>query len=701
MDVKDFQKDFLEEVKSAAAVDGEGSSAAFVSITADYLINAEVLPDFTPAFYVGAGKRNRKLRVDGYVLDDFDYTMTLVIADYSGNPNRDVLTKTAAGQIFDRLIFFIEEVYDNKYLKDIDISTSPADLVDLIRANKNRIRKYRLLLFTDGFISGRITSIPAKNIGEIPVECQIWDVDRIFRVCFSEMGRQNIEIDFKEYTPNGIPCLEANSANTDDYRSYLCIIPGSVLADVYDHYGSQLLEGNVRSFLSTKVAVNKKIRETILKMPEKFFAYNNGVSATAMDLIIESSEEGEYITYAKDFQIINGGQTTASLSNARYRDKADLSPVFVQMKLTEIDSNSDKAGDLIRNISKSSNSQNKVSDADFFSTHPFHVRMEQISRRLFAPAVGGAQYETKWFYERARGQYLQAQMRMKKSEKDKFVTQHPKKQVITKTDLAKVRNTWDCLPQLVSKGAQTNFIKFAEIIDEDWERSNTKYNEKYFKESVALMILFKTTEKLVTHQAWYEQGYRANIVTYSIALLGKLIKDQFPGYDLDLQLIWNRQEVLDVVTSELIVITKAVFLSITDPARETINVTQWCKRDACWDKIKACDISLNENIKKALSAKEEIKSAEKDARSDQKVASDLEAQEKVINAGMLFWQQVNDFSMRKKLHSPESIKAMRYALQMPNTVVSPYQSQKLLELLERAESEGFKYVEADREIVNR
>lgn len=151
-----------------------------------------------------------------------------------------------------------------------------------------------------------------------------------------------------------------------------------------------------------------------------------------MDLLIESTNEGKFITYARDFQIINGGQTTASLSNARYKDGADLSQIYVQMKLTEVDSNADKASDLIRNISRSSNSQNKVSDADFFATHPFHIRMEQISRRIFAPASGGAQYETKWFYERARGQYIQAQMHMTKAQKDKFAAQHPKKQVITK-----------------------------------------------------------------------------------------------------------------------------------------------------------------------------------------------------------------------------------------------------------------------------
>lgn len=318
-------------------------------------------------------------------------------------------------------------------------------------------------------MSNRISEIDAREFNNIPVECQIWDIDRIFRVCFSDLGRQDIEIDFKTYTGGkGIPCIEASSANTDDYKSYLCIIPGTALADIYDYYGSQLLEGNVRSFLSTKVAVNKKIRETILRIPQNFFAYNNGVSATAMDLLIESTNEGKFITYARDFQIINGGQTTASLSNARYKDGADLSQIYVQMKLTEVDSNADKASDLIRNISRSSNSQNKVSDADFFATHPFHIRMEQISRRIFAPASGGAQYETKWFYERARGQYIQAQMHMTKAQKDKFAAQHPKKQVITKTDLAKVRNSWSGIPHIVSKGAQTNFMKFAEIIDESW-----------------------------------------------------------------------------------------------------------------------------------------------------------------------------------------------------------------------------------------
>lgn len=692
MDVHDFHKDFLEEIKSTAATEGCGSNAAFVEIATQYLIGAEVLSDFTPAFYVGTGKNNRKIRVDGYALDEFDYCMNLVIADYSGDEDRETITKTMTNQLFDRLMYFVSESLDGKLYRDIEPSTPVSDLVELLRSQRNIIRKFRFILLTDGFISNRINELDSRECSNIPVECQAWDIERIFRVCCSDLGRQNIEIDFASYNNGaGIPCIEASSANTEDYKSYLCIIPGEVLADIYDSYGSQLLEGNVRSFLSTKVAVNKKIRETILRIPQNFFAYNNGVSATAMDLRFESTPEGKTITYAKDFQIINGGQTTASLSSARHKDGADLSKIYVQMKLTEVDIDADKSSELIRNISRSSNSQNKVSDVDFFATHPFHIRMEQISRKLFAPAAGGAQYETKWFYERARGQYTQAQMRMTKAQKDKFTTQNPKKQVITKTDLAKYRASWEQMPQVVSKGAQTNFMKFAEMIDEAWSKSDERFNDKYFKDTVALAILFKHTEWVVSHQPWFEQGYRANIVTYSISLLHFLIKQQYNNMDLDLQLIWSRQQIPDVVTNELVKITKFVFDTITDPGRKTINVTQWCKRDACWDEVKKCPISLSSSLEKALLSNDEQKHAEKDAKKDQKLNSDIEIQSQVINLGAEYWKKVYVFVLEKKVsHTPDQDRALNFAMQLPRKLPNPYQCRLLLLLLEEAEQNGFK-----------
>lgn len=692
MDAFEFQKDFLEEVKATAAVEGEGSSAAFVSIMTEYLINSEVISEFNAAFYVGTGSHNKNLRVDGYCIDELDFTFNLFIADYTGDENRERIIQSYVRTEFGKLIGFINDVYHYPALcRSIEESTPAADLIEQLKFHRERIRKFRLFYITDGFTSDRIKDLSADSIDGIPVELQVWDVERLFNVCCSDLGRQEVEINFKAYTENGIPCIEASATNSEDYKSYLCIIPGTVLADIYDTYGSQLLEGNVRSFLSTKVAVNKKIRATILSEPEKFFAFNNGVSATAMDLVIESTPDGKYITYAKDFQIVNGGQTTASLSNARFKDKADLKEIYVQMKLTEVDSNVEKATELIRNISRSSNSQNKVSEADFFSTHPFHVRMEQIANRLYAPAVGGAQFETRWFYERARGQYVQAQMHMTKAEKNKFVAQHPKKQVITKTDLAKVRNTWDGNPQVVSKGAQTNFMKFADVISDKWEQNDDVYNDKYYKEIVALMILFKHTEQFVPHQEWYEQGYRANIVTYSLALLHRLIKLQYKDSDLDLMIIWNKQAVPVEIDEQLKQITYYVYQQITDESRPTVNVTQWCKRDACWEAVKKnCKIQLTQSICSLLISNEENKRAQKTAKKDQSISSDLDVQKEVIGYGNEFWSRVYSFTITKRIGSPSIIVAIKVAMAIPNKLPNPYQCRQLLKHVDELKNNGFK-----------
>lgn len=690
MDVQEFRKDFLENIKAEAAAMGEGSCAAFVEDMAQYLVDAEVLPDFNPSFYTNTAGR-KKYRVDGYALDEFDFTMNLIIADYDGIEERS-LTKSAANIEFSRLALFVDQALNSNLYKEIEMSTPCADLVDLLRLNRDRIRKYRFLIFTDAEMSGLIITLDNIEIGGVAAECQIWDIDRLYRVCSSDLGRQDIEINFRDYTDEGIPCLEASSVATAEYNSYLCIVPGSVLADIYDQFGSQLLEGNVRSFLSTKVAVNKKIRETILKCPSMFFAYNNGVSATAMNVQIETTEKGRFIVAAKDFQIINGGQTTASLSNTRHKDKTDLRGIYVQMKLTEIDeSDPDCSTELIRNISRSSNSQNKVSDADFFATHPFHVRMEQFSRRIFAPAEAGAQYETKWFYERARGQYLQAQMRLTPAQKKQFALQNPKSKVITKTDLAKVRNTWDGYPQVVSKGAQTNFMKFAELIGDVWIEKDYVFNERYYTESVALMILFRHLEAMIPRQPWYEQGYRANIVTYSISLLRWLIKKQFKDMDLDLQSIWQRQSVPDAVTEALEIISEQVFLKITDSSRQTINVTQWCKRDACWASVQEININLPALFTSVLIGKTEMRAAERDAKQDQKIISGAEAQASVLEHNAAEWRKLSEFTAHKKMLTPDEITALKYACQIPSKIPSPYQSQRLLMLLERALSEGFKF----------
>lgn len=689
MDAQEFKKDFLESVKTAATVTGEGSCASFVEDMAQYLVDAEVLPDFNPSFYVGK-KGNSKYRVDGYAFDEFDSTMYLIIADYDGATSERRLTNTSAMQFFRQLKIFAETAITSTLYKEIEISTPCADLVDLLRSQSANIRKFNLIIFTDGDMSQAIKTVEIESINGVPVEGQIWDLDRLFRVCCSDTGRQIIEIDFTRYCGEGIPCLDASTVSTDTYSSYLGILPGTALADIYDEYGSKLLEGNVRSFLSTKVAVNKKIRSTLLSSPEMFFAYNNGISCTAMDVKIVDTGHGRFITYAKDFQIINGGQTTASISNARYKDKADLSKVFVQMKLTAIDETTqDEADDLIRNISRSSNSQNKVSEADFFASHPFHRRMEHISRHLFAPAAAGAQYETKWFYERARGQYLQEEMRLTPAKKKQFELAHPKNKVIKKTDLAKVQNTWRGYPQVVSKGAQTNFTAFADFIDDEWNKNETQFNERYFKSTAALVLMFQFLEREIPHQSWYEGGYRANIVYYTVALFHVLIKQQFPNKDLDLDFIWDKQNVPAALQTDLLELAMMVFLKITEEDRPVINVTQWCKREDCWKGVRTIKFPLNREIDNYLISCGEAKDEERKAKIDQKVTNGINAQVEVVNYPVAMWKKLSVFAANNQLLNPTDVLALKMACQMPLKLPNSFQCQRLLELLEKAKEEGF------------
>ncbi|WP_196479327.1 AIPR family protein [Dehalococcoides mccartyi] len=694
IELSEYRKSFLESAKARAAGKEDGAIASFIDEAASSLLEIGAIPDYELAFYTGTGQKNRKLRVDGYALDEYDWTASLFIADFSGEEESDTLTRTQAVQVLTRLEAFIEEAVYGNLSNQMEISRPAYDLLDMLRIHRTEIRKIRLFLLTDKIASERIESLPQNDFHGIPLEYHIWDMARFHRIYVSTSGRDELDINLCEYLPQGVPCLEAHSARTETYRSYLCVIPGIVLADIYDKYGSRLLEGNVRSFLNTKVAVNKKIRETILRYPEMFFAYNNGIAATATDVEVKDGNEGLFVTRVKDLQIVNGGQTTASISTARYRDKVDISKIFVQMKLTKIDP--EKADKIIPNISRSSNSQNRVSEADFFANSPFHIRMEQISRRMFAPAVGGAQYETHWFYERARGQYLQEQSRKTSTEKSKFQIQNPKVQLITKTDLAKYHNSWFGVPHKVSMGAQKNFLVFAERITDAWDKNDIDFNDIYFQESVALAILFRQTEKLVSIQSWYEKGYRANIVTYSIALLAYLIKKGFPDRSFDFHSVWEKQIIDGYLERQMTILAKSVFDVLTAENRGIQNVTEWSKREACWERVKGLQIQLLPEAENWLADKEDVRSLSRSAKKEQKVMNGIEAQIFVVNLGAQYWQDMLQWaSLKGLIASQEEQDMLTVATKMrpnslPNSLPNSYQCRRLQEIRNKMLSEGFK-----------
>lgn len=370
-------------------------------------------------------------------------------------------------------------------------------------------------------------------------------------------------------------------ASNSDYSAYMAIIPGNVLYQLYAEYGSRLLERNVRSFLQARGKVNQGIRQTLLKEPHRFLAYNNGISATAEAVeLTDLPEGGKGIKWVRDLQIVNGGQTTASIYQAVRKDKADVSNIYVGAKLSVVVP--ERVNEIVPLISRYANNQNKVSEADFSANHPFHIKIEQLSRTIWAPAVDGTQRQTRWFYERAQGQYLDAKGREPTPAKKKaFEAVHPNSQKFTKTDLAKFENTWNQLPHIVSLGAQKNFRDFTIRLA---KRGRFEVDETYFKRLVAKAILFRSAEQVV--QAQQFGGYRANIVTYTLAYLSYKT-----AQCVDLDAIWKQQEISPALQEAIAAVSRQVHQIIVNPP-EGRNVTEWCKKEDCWKTIQEFDIEL-------------------------------------------------------------------------------------------------------------
>ena len=692
MELEEYRKDYLETVKMLASAESDGTVSTFVNKVLTDLQDLNVITDYELCYSVGKYGR-KSYRIDAYSFDEYDCSMSIFIADFDGDNELKTITKTDAKFLFEKLSVLVDGCLHGHLCHELEISTPVYDLADKIINLNGIIRKYRLFIITDKEMSEKISTFSQSEIEGISVEYNIWDIQRLFRIMSTGDDHEPVEIDFTDFTSKGLPCLEASDVSTDDIQCFLCVIPGGVLADLYDTYGSRLLEGNIRSFLAFKGKVNKSIRKTIIgadgEDKRMFFSYNNGISATATSVTIDEESNGKYIKSINNLQIVNGGQTTASLSNVRFKDKVDLNGIFVQMKLTVIP-NHEQAQLLIPKISRGSNNQNKVSDADFFSNHEFNIRLQQISRRVYAPAVNGLQYETHWFFERTRGQYEQEQSKMSKSEKKKYQMQNPKAQKITKTEFAKYQNAWMEFPFFASMGAQKNFGKFANLIVDEWNKDDVQFNEQYFKDAIAVAILFQCIDGMVPKQNWYEKGYKANIVLYTLSYLHYLIRTQFKDCELDMRLIWDKQQVPDVISDEFVKMTKFVFDYITDEERPIKNVTEWCKKEQCWIELKSKNYSLNDEIRKVLITKDELKKKRMDNRKHQKVISGIQVQAEVVEKGQDYWLKALKWGRDKGVLTEVDSSFLLSATKLDfGRILSEKQCQRIVNIEAKLLDEGF------------
>lgn len=679
--IEEFYQEFSQDVYYSADGGEQYAEDAFFEIFCDHMIGAGELETADRVQYLAP----RGLRIDGYGGDPVtsDNVLSLIIADYNQSTVIETLTASDMDAIFNRLSNFLVKSLDQTFRDSLE-ETGPAfGLADLISKRWPGIEKVRLFLISNRLLSSRVDGRQEGEVKGIPLTYSVWDIGRVYRYAISGHEREEIEIDLIKELGWPVPALPAHLENSI-YEAYLVVFPGDMLAEIYDRWGARLLEQNVRVFLQARGGVNKGIRNTLEADPEMFFAYNNGITATAESVSTQNSEGGLEITGFKNLQIVNGGQTTASIHAASRKKGIDLSRVFVQMKLSIIDPA--RSEEIVPRISLYANSQNRVNAADFFSNHPFHLRIQEFSRRLLAPSPDGTFRESKWYYERARGQYQDARTNMTSAQIKRFELEYPKRQLITKTDLAKYINSWDGLPHIVSRGAQKNFGHFADRVGKEWDRHPDVFNEMYYRHAIAKAIIFRETEKLVTAQAWYQGGYRANIVAYAIA---KLAFDmECDGHSFDLETVWKRQTITTDMKNALTVAARVANDVLISPPFTMSNVTEWAKAEACWARIRDFLIPWHADLLDSLRLVESRKEIGHAAIMEQKMLNGIEAQILVIDAGIEFWRSVKEWGTSRRLLTPIENGILEYASASQTHIPSEKQSEILVRLLKRLHGEG-------------
>ncbi len=685
-DYEEYKSEFLESLRADSAISGSDTVDEFLTRTLGMLVDYDEIQD---PQRIGCGDKrcsgNHVMRADGYCFDETDHSLVLVISDFQDSHDTDNLTMSRVDDLYWRMYYFLNEICNGRMEDYFDDSDDILKVARLIRKRMNaladdpeQILKVKLYIITNKDLSpdllnqnlletkirktkGQKSVKTTKKIKKSdfegkPLEINLWSPERFYEKEKS-LNNDPIVIDFEtDYHSVGIPCIKGNIGENLGYEAYIAIIPGKLLADIYINHGSKVLEGNVRAFLGTSgsKSVNSGIRRTINNEPNKFFTYNNGIATTAADVETQEIDGQLYITKIVDLQIINGGQTTASLAEAVLKKtNTELDGIFVPMKLTVIDDRETENEDgvrfydqMVQAIAKYANSQNKVTAADLFSNDPFHIWMEKSSKRWLAPSAKYA-IPTGWYYERSRKRYQQELFKIRSVvDQKRFQAKFPKDQLITKEQLGMYLTTMAQRPHIVAKGKNFVIKEFNTIITQEYRANKAVFNEFYFKKCICAAIIYRTVDNyLETNKDsakkqtgfWYKAGgYKLDIVPYSIA---KILHSIPKGYTLNWDYIWNHQMVSPAFMREIELVTKMTNDFICDS--HGIIVTEYCKKEDTWVAFRdtvsytPSDRFIDELMPEGL-----VKEQEESAQKEQKGVDDLKYVMQIIEPGAEYWQKL-------------------------------------------------------------
>ena len=521
-------------------------------------------------------------KLNAWGMSGDDATLDLFVTLYHGTGEVAVVGLPETRRYFQLLRGFLRRAREGFHTQ-LEESQDVFLAAQRIHQAKDALSTVRLFFLTDGV--ARAEDIEQEQMEGLELRYVLWDLKKLSQLHVGH--REVIELDFAQDFGGAIPCLECADP-TKEYRTFLAFFPAPMLARIYGEHGQRLLERNVRAFLQARGKVNKGLQQTLREEPHRFLAYNNGLCCTAAEVRVDRSAKGHAnLAWARDFQIVNGGQTTASIFHALRKEKLDLDHVTVQVKLTVLN-DPDRVTEVVPMISRFANSQNKVNGADFSANGKFHRDLEGLSRTVWAPAASGLERGSHWYYERARGSYLDDKARQGTPARQKeWAKQNPLQQKFTKTDLAKYEHAWLAMPHLICRGAEKNFEAFAARLEDDGE---PVVDQQFFRYVVARVILWRSTEKVF--DTLKIVGYRANSVAYSVAWLAER-----SGRRLDLDRVWRSQCLPESVSATLRLVCQEAYRFLTS---QDGNVGEVSKKPETWGIFRDMDIDVGRDWRREL-----------------------------------------------------------------------------------------------------
>lgn len=570
-----FTSMLAEEVRERAlgsADDAAWTENAFVDVVSEHLAEIGMLDNPVVCFHqarLGSGI----VRVNGYAFPDDGDRIDLLIAIYEGEREPRSIASADLSRIAGQAARAVQAAARGSHREMEKASDQYAMMQRLSELLDSGINEARVFILTDGLFPAK--GVKPLKVGGVAVTFELYDVRRLMRTMSTNQSREIIDIELESIGLSAIPCVKMPEGG-GEYESFLAIFPGEALYRLYEEFGPRLLEFNVRAFLQATGKINRGIRDTLRDEPHHFMAYNNGISATADEIRTRLGPEGLTIVGFRGLQIVNGGQTTASVHRARRRDRLDLSKVHVAAKITRLPV--DRVEEMVPKISRFANTQNVIQEADFSSNEPFHIALERLSKVVWVPGE-----RSRWFYERSRGQYRTA-MDIEGSTPARlreFRERTPAAHRFAKTDLARAVNSWNRLPHIVSGGAQKNFVLFMKDLREAYGAA-WEPDESYYRGAISQVILYAAVQRVVRQEAF--PAYRANIVCYLISYLSYRT-----GGDFLLDEIWRRQGLSAGLDRLLRSWSYAIDRRIQESAAGR-NVTEWCKKEACWQAVRSLDL---------------------------------------------------------------------------------------------------------------